>query len=627
MDGRQSSTVIIHTTSATAFSVHGRDHPPRFHLAVMPACLSNSQSSVWRVRSTLRVSTRMDHVSLKPAVVRHCYDSTASRSDGQQKMRVPPLLSAIEYESPRGHRETRPSEAVPPAFMAAGGFGSAVFNLYSAMLGAGVLAMPSVMRDAGGVIGGSLMLACGSVITIYATNCLLFFAHETGTGSYERLVEYVFGRRAGRIAALLIITFLVGACVLNVRMTGDLIAAAIEPWYGAPLVKAQRLGITALMWAVFMLPLSLPRQVNALRYASLIGIIAAWALVVALAAFATLHRSPEQLMANLFGTTTAADMAAGGADGTTLAANRSIWLNDATAHHHHHDSPRHHRDVRYDAALLRPSNDALGATAIAFSSPSLVVGVLMAMPTCVFAFDCQLNSFEIFDELRPRTLGRMHWVVTAAVAGCGILYWLIGVGGFAIFGVETETDVLLNFRPAAAIVTMNGTSPTGGAGSSTRLSTTPWYVTLANLGVCLKMVMSFPLNVFPARDAVYHILGLSHGQADDGHSMDVQEPTSPVTHLGEVDSRTRLTVSLVLSIAALLIAFAVPNIDVVLGVLGGVVGSTLSLIVPGVIALSNPDGLWSAAKQGWSRHDTAAVGLLAIGLVTAVLGTYEALAF
>ncbi|KPI87586.1 putative Transmembrane amino acid transporter [Leptomonas seymouri] len=158
--------------------------------------------------------------------------------------------------------------------MPPGGFSSGVFNLAGSSLGAGILGLPYAF-DTSGVVMGTLLLIIIFLMTVYTVRLLAIVYEKTGIRSYELTARYLFGRGGDIFTAVIMFLKCIGACIAYVICVGDLWHAflqdeRIKSYYQT--VSFQRV-LTSITFLVLMLPLSLPRKINSLRYISLFGVI------------------------------------------------------------------------------------------------------------------------------------------------------------------------------------------------------------------------------------------------------------------------------------------------------------------------------------------------------------------
>jgi amino acid permease len=167
---------------------------------------------------------------------------------------------------------------LPHGSMAASGF-----NLASATLGAGTLAIPAAMQACGVGMGIFLLIVCCAT-TVYAIRLLMIIMEQTGYTTYEEIARKMYGKWMERLTAFLIVIFCWGVTLVYVVAMGEILES-LNPVHGFPDAFKGQWGqrlITVIFWAIFMLPLSLMKEINSLRYASLIGMAATVILVVAI---------------------------------------------------------------------------------------------------------------------------------------------------------------------------------------------------------------------------------------------------------------------------------------------------------------------------------------------------------
>lgn len=156
-----------------------------------------------------------------------------------------------------------------------GGLMSSVYNLAAVTLGSGIITLPSAF-EACGVMMAVLILIAISAFTVYSVYILMVAIEKTDKRlySYESLARGLLGRGWDYFAAFNMWVFCFGSCVSYVISTGDMLSRATDSPSVDPFVRSQtgnRL-LTSLIWLVVMLPLSIPKQINSLRYASAIGV-------------------------------------------------------------------------------------------------------------------------------------------------------------------------------------------------------------------------------------------------------------------------------------------------------------------------------------------------------------------
>ncbi|KAG5499309.1 hypothetical protein JIQ42_04123 [Leishmania sp. Namibia] len=162
------------------------------------------------------------------------------------------------------------SKAVPH-----GGTLSNSYNLGAVTLGSGVIALPSVFQATGMIMSIAVLIAI-TLSTIYSVYIMIQAADKTGRRlySYEALARGLLGRGWDYLAAFHMWMFCFGSCVSYVISTGDLLSRATDDPSVNDFVRS-RWGnrvLVIVIWACVMLPLSIPKEINSLRYFSIIGV-------------------------------------------------------------------------------------------------------------------------------------------------------------------------------------------------------------------------------------------------------------------------------------------------------------------------------------------------------------------
>jgi amino acid permease len=175
-----------------------------------------------------------------------------------------------------------------------GSMASSGFNLASATLGAGTLALPAAFQSSGVVLGALLLILCAAA-TVYSIRLLIKVAEKTGHMTYESMSKNLIGKRMDYVTEALIVLFCWGITVVYVVMIGNILDP-LRDVKGFPEVFKGANGLrllTTIFWAIFMLPLSLAKEINTLRYASMVGIMATFVLMSAVVAHCVLDNQPR----------------------------------------------------------------------------------------------------------------------------------------------------------------------------------------------------------------------------------------------------------------------------------------------------------------------------------------------
>jgi amino acid permease len=296
--------------------------------------------------------------------------------------------------------------------------------------------------------------------------------------------------------------------------------------------------------------------------------------------------------------------------------------------------------------LVHPSNDELYDESLEYTTvhrpgvQSMVgpaaaswLSIVQACPIFFYAFSCQVNVAQIYEELPGRygteKIQKMSWVTGIAVAICGTLYASISIVTLLDFGDGVKPNILSCYD-----LSVSGEP----------------LLHVATLAMALAVIMAFPLNIFPARVSIIQMWEKEHHGApllcgadqheevkqpllskvecsqhtgydsggetdrnhhnnnDDNDDDDLEDPLRipsvavESNSVAGVSGRVVLSddnddeepefhlfqhasVTLLLAGLALGMALVIPNISVVFGLLGGTTSSLLGFIVPGLLGL------------------------------------------
>jgi amino acid permease len=158
----------------------------------------------------------------------------------------------------------------------------------------------------------------------------------------------------------------------------------------------------------------------------------------------------------------------------------------------------------------------------------------------------------------------------------GVAFLVIGFSGLSLFGSGVAGNVLSS---------MNPNNPS---------------TVISLIGVGLKVVLSFPLVMYPCREALLHMVGVE----------DVRNASTKV-HVISTSA---------LAGVALGLAIVVPQVSTLFGLIGSLCGSLFSFIVPAVLGLKS-DKYWEGLPSA-TLHRSVSYVLIVVGIFVAISGTY-----
>lgn len=151
---------------------------------------------------------------------------------------------------------------------------AAAVNLISTSLGAGIVGMPAGFGCTG-IFMGIMYLVCVSAETAYSMGLVVQASEITGCQTYEELARCLFHDKAKYFVGAVRILNTLGGTVVFVVLIRDLSSPIVQGMSNVPEFFKGSVGIRviqAILFLIFMLPLVIPRYINAMRYISAVGL-------------------------------------------------------------------------------------------------------------------------------------------------------------------------------------------------------------------------------------------------------------------------------------------------------------------------------------------------------------------
>ncbi|KAF4672013.1 DNA cross-link repair 1A protein [Perkinsus chesapeaki] len=453
-----------------------------------------------------------------------CRPSKASRCStvkGRQKKENDEVIDLTDdggLESPVKSIKEEPRKSFCYALanpIPSGSKTSATFSVMKATLGAGALSLPYTMLSAG-VVLGVILLTTMAVFSILSLVLIVRAVHKSGKETYEDLVDSLFGRRWGYLYQLAMFIFCFGTAAVYIVVIYDVVSPVTvhafgespESWYGHLLVN--RLWFSTLVTLVVLLPLSLMKTIDSIRYLTCAGSVCACFLIIT-----------------------------------------SIYV-----------LGRYGVSPTFTSTMLWKSAD-LGSLVSAFN-------------TYIFAFANQPNIPEIFTELSVATPRNMRKVILVSTLTALCVYAIEGIMFLVAYGALTQSNILTSLGP--------------------RLNLGDPVIAATFLTVAISIIGTYPLNIYPVRTTLLHSL----------------KPKKYETAIGMIVAT--LTVGL-----AFAVALAMPDVNVILGMVGALAGSVICFLGPAAFNITLDGG------KMFSKRKAHYWAIIVIGIIAFVLGTYIAI--
>ncbi|XP_026762564.1 putative sodium-coupled neutral amino acid transporter 10 [Galleria mellonella] len=206
-------------------------------------------------------------------------------------------------------------------------------------------------------------------------------------------------------------------------------------------------------------------------------------------------------------------------------------------------------------------------------------GLLQCVPIFSMALFCQTQLFEIFESMPTLSLEKMNVVTKNAINICTGVYFTLGVFGYIAFNSqEISGNILMSLSPTMAS-------------------------DVIKLGFVMSVAFSFPLIIFPCRASLYSLLYKKVHSSHHDHIINHSIPES---------SFRCITVAIIA--VTLFISLLIPNIELVLGLVGSTIGVLICLVFPAACFVN------VTFKN--TNERILAKAIIVLGLIILVLGTY-----
>lgn len=210
------------------------------------------------------------------------------------------------------------------------------------------------------------------------------------------------------------------------------------------------------------------------------------------------------------------------------------------------------------------------------TSPDSWIDIFNVVPTICFAYQCHVSVIPIYSCMEPRNLRQFSKTISCSMFLCVLTYTGTAAFGYLTFGDGITSDILLSYDPDASVI-------------------------IAVILIAVKTYTTYPILLFCGRAAFLCLWN------------DLLKNTPEVIIQGE--RNRRVVTTLIWFAATLLLAVFIPNIGIVIQILGAFAGVFI-FAFPGmcllVITLSSAKN-----EDEWSPRNkflvTAACLFLIIG--------------
>jgi amino acid permease len=148
----------------------------------------------------------------------------------------------------------------------------AIFNLMNYALGAGILALPYAFRQAGVVLGTSLVLIV-AVATIFGMFLLLESSRVTKAYGYEQLARISYGDKFAQFVKICIIVDSFGALSAYMIVVAETTTDVMKGYLGPHTIWGNKFLVLFLVATFIMLPLCCLKNINYLGFTSALSLV------------------------------------------------------------------------------------------------------------------------------------------------------------------------------------------------------------------------------------------------------------------------------------------------------------------------------------------------------------------
>ena len=163
------------------------------------------------------------------------------------------------------------------------------------------------------------------------------------------------------------------------------------------------------------------------------------------------------------------------------------------------------------------------------SRPDHFIDVFLVVPTICFAYQCHVSIIPIYSCMENRNLKEFSKTLSCAMFLCVITYTGTAAFGYFTFGELVTTDILLSYKPDPEVI-------------------------VAVIFIAMKTYTTYPILLFCGRAALVSLW------------VDFRKLT--LHEIEASERRTRIVVTVIWFILSLILAAFIPNIGVVIQILG-----------------------------------------------------------
>jgi sodium-coupled neutral amino acid transporter 2 len=162
-----------------------------------------------------------------------------------------------------------PSRYVQAKFKAGGMTGS-IFTILASTVGAGILSLPFAI-NLSGLYQGIFLFVFGMIVSLYSCQLLVLAAEKTGKLTYESIALELYGQRMRKFSEVNMIINNYGTVIGYIVLLKDMVPNALNMFGVDNEVALSPFLWGSLITVTIVFPLSLQKEISALRYTSFVS--------------------------------------------------------------------------------------------------------------------------------------------------------------------------------------------------------------------------------------------------------------------------------------------------------------------------------------------------------------------
>ncbi|XP_022182137.1 putative sodium-coupled neutral amino acid transporter 10 [Myzus persicae] len=204
------------------------------------------------------------------------------------------------------------------------------------------------------------------------------------------------------------------------------------------------------------------------------------------------------------------------------------------------------------------------------------VGLFQCLPIFSMSLFCQTQLFDIFETITNESLDKLNAVIRSSMNMCTSVYISVGILGYiAHYDSVLTGNILTSFSQCLSS-------------------------DIIKIGFVMSIAVSFPLVIFPCRSSIYSLLATKDYVLVSGGRQ----------HIAETPFKC---ITFFIVLFSLVTGLLMPNIEVVLGLIGSTIGVMINVMFPSMFLVRVANKC--PKERFWARF------IFFVGIFIMVMGT------